>query len=122
MTDTDTELRKQILKDGKVTEGSITFQQRSLSNGWSEPITIVNQDIVEIGIDDLMQLATAYADDRVLEARIEERTQVQLDNYKGQTFSESTNYQAKFEKFIRNNERRLERLKAQEQSKKEASK
>lgn len=48
----------------------------------------------------------------VLSARLEERKAVALDNYRGQTFSESTNYRGKFDKFIRNNERRIAELEA----------
>ena len=43
-------------------------------------------------------------------ARISERNEIALDNYRGQTFSDSTNWKGKFEKFIENNERRLAQL------------
>lgn len=43
-------------------------------------------------------------------ARIDERNEVALDNYRGHTFSDSTNYGAKFAKFIDNNEKRLAQL------------
>lgn len=43
-------------------------------------------------------------------ARIDECKELALDHYLGKTFSESTNYQAKFEKFIRDNERRISQL------------
>lgn len=47
---------------------------------------------------------------KVAEARLDERKQVALDNYRGQTFSEDTNYQGKFEKFVDNNEKRIAHL------------
>ncbi len=56
-----TELRKAILKAGHVRMGKVTFQQKVYENGWSEPVTSGSQDIVEIGIDDLMQLIESYA-------------------------------------------------------------
>ena len=43
--------------------------------------------------------------------RISERNEVALDNYRGHTFSDSTNWEAKFAKFIDNNEKRLAQLK-----------
>lgn len=33
-----------------------------------------------------------------------------LDNYRGHTFSDNTNYEAKFAKFIANNEKRIQGL------------
>lgn len=51
--------------------------------------------------------------DLILRGKIEERREVALDSYRGQTFSDSTNYKGKFEKFIRNNERRIAALEAQ---------
>lgn len=47
---------------------------------------------------------------RELMARLKERKTVALDNYHGQTFSDGTNYFGKFEKFMRNNERRITEL------------
>ena len=47
----------------------------------------------------------------ITKARIDERNEVALDNYRGHTFSDSTNYEAKFAKFIDNNEKRLSQLK-----------
>lgn len=49
----------------------------------------------------------------VLEGRIRERKQIALDNYHGHTFSDSTNWQGKFQKFIDNNEKRLAALTAE---------
>lgn len=43
-------------------------------------------------------------------ARLNERKELALDTYRGQTFSESTNWQAKFDKFVRNNEYRIAEL------------
>jgi len=44
-------------------------------------------------------------------ARLDELNAVALDNYRGQTFSDSTNWKGKLQKFIDNNERRLRHLK-----------
>lgn len=45
-----------------------------------------------------------------LHGRIDERNEVALDNYRGHTFSDNTNYEAKFAKFIANNEKRIQGL------------
>lgn len=68
---------------------------------------------LELDDDDFKKLTT-FMYQQMLEARIDERKQVALDNYHGQTFSDSTNYKDKFDKFIENNERRLETLKQQQ--------
>lgn len=47
----------------------------------------------------------------LLRARISERKEVALNNYRGKTFSDSTNYKAKFDKFVTNNEKRIAKLK-----------
>jgi len=47
---------------------------------------------------------------KIAEARLDERKQVALDNYRGQTFSESTDWKGKFDKFVENNERRIANL------------
>lgn len=61
---------------------------------------------------DLADYIESHTAQAVLSARLEERKAVALDNYRGQTFSESTNYRGKFDKFIRNNERRIAELEA----------
>jgi hypothetical protein len=43
-------------------------------------------------------------------ARIDERKRIALDNYHGHTFSDSTNYKGKFDKFVEGNERRISTL------------
>lgn len=58
----------------------------------------------------------AYGRSRELAGRIDERNEVALDNYRGHTFWESTNYKGKFEKFMQNNERRIEALIKKEMS------
>jgi hypothetical protein len=50
--------------------------------------------------------------DRELRARLDERNSVALDNYRGHTFSDSTDWKGKYDKFIKNNERRLKALHA----------
>lgn len=55
-------------------------------------------------------LAHYLPKDAVREAKIRERKEIALDNYQGQTFSESTNWEGKFQKFIDNNEKRLKQL------------
>ncbi len=59
----------------------------------------------------IKQHQEAYA----LEARLDERNKIALDNYRGKTVSESTNWQAEFGYFINNNERRIAELKAQQE-------
>jgi len=49
------------------------------------------------------------------EARLQERKEVALDNYRGQTFSDSTNWHGKFDKFVENNERALAALSKQKE-------
>lgn len=50
------ELRKQILKSGKVCQSSWSVSAKMYSNGSRSPIKSKSQEIVEIGIDDLMGL------------------------------------------------------------------
>lgn len=45
-----------------------------------------------------------------LRGRLSERKAVAFDNYHGHTFSNSTNYKGKFEKFASNNDKRIEHL------------
>ena len=71
-------------------------------------------DIVD-DADAVMQLITADRKRVALEARINERNKIALDNYRGKTFSESTNWQAKFGYFVEGNERRIAELKAQQE-------
>lgn len=63
-------LRKQILKAGKVRMPSVTISQKMYSNGMSSPIESKNQEIVEIGIDDLMVLVTAEVEKARQEAQL----------------------------------------------------
>ena len=60
-----------------------------------EPVTVSREEVYRI----------------MTEARIAERKEVALDNYQGQTFWDNTNYEGKFNKFIRNNEARITQLK-----------
>lgn len=63
-------------------------------------------------LDDMMKLIGAATQRAAVMARIDERKQVALDNYRGQTFSDSTNWRGKFDKFINNNEGRIVQLQA----------
>lgn len=56
--------------------------------------------------DELMALISQQR----TEAAIHERNEVALDNYRGHTFSDSTDWRGKFDKFIKNNEKRLKQL------------
>lgn len=62
------ELREAILKQGTVKKAKITFSQKMYSNNTASPIEMSNQDIVEIGIDDLMHLISTH----VVRARVDE--------------------------------------------------
>lgn len=64
------ELRKAILKEATVKKAKITFSRKMYSNDTVSPVEMSNQDIVEIGIDDLMQLILAHT-----EAKIEKTKQ-----------------------------------------------
>lgn len=50
-------------------------------------------------------------------ARLAERNMIALDNYRGHTFSDSTDWKAKYQKFIDTNERRIAQLKARQERK-----
>ena len=50
------ELREKLLKDYKVSKVSVTISQKIYSNNTVSPVEMKNQDIVEIGIDDLVDL------------------------------------------------------------------
>lgn len=62
--------------------------------------------VTQIMVEEFMQLI----DRHITEARITELKELALDHYQGKTFSDSTDYKAKFEKFVRNNERRIREL------------
>lgn len=54
--------------------------------------------------------ATTLLELELQKAKLEERNSIALDNYRGHTFSESTDWKGKYQKFIDNNERRLKAL------------
>lgn len=56
MTKDNTELRQAILKTGKVSKGRLTYSQEMYDSGFVGKLMCKSQDLVEIGIDDLMQL------------------------------------------------------------------
>ena len=59
----------------------------------------------------LVEQITAWHEAELAQARLAERQNVALDNYYGHTFSDSTNWKGKFDKFINNNEARIAALK-----------
>lgn len=65
--------------------------------------------IPELLEDELDKLEALIQQETVI-ARLAERNQVALDNYRGHTFGETTNWEGKFAKFISNNENRLAQL------------
>lgn len=65
---------------------------------------------VQPAVEELATLYASLIDEQIQAARLDERRQVALDNYRGQTFSDSTNWRGKYEKFIENNERRIAQL------------
>lgn len=67
--------------------------------------------------EELKSALTALILEKQQEARLVERKEIALDNYQGQTFSDSTNWEGKFQKFIDNNEKRIKSLKAQQEKK-----
>ena len=99
-TEQDKELREQL--DRLITE----------NQGVDGSIDISDQEAMR---DEILELITADRKRVSLEARINERNKIALDNYRGETFSESTNWQAKFEYFMDSNERRIAELKAQQE-------
>jgi len=50
------ERQRKLLKDYKVSKVSVTISQKIYSNNTVSPVEMKNQDIVEIGIDDLVDL------------------------------------------------------------------
>lgn len=68
-----------------------------------------------ITLEETLQLITADRERVALEARINERNKIALDNYRGKTVSESTNWQAKFEYFVDSNEKHITELKAKQE-------
>jgi hypothetical protein len=71
--DQTAELRQQILKAGLVRKGLVTFSQKQYSNGSASPLETKSQDIIEIGIDDLMQLIATDRQKAVERAELAER-------------------------------------------------
>lgn len=65
------ELRQQILKAGTIRFASGSFTQKHFSDGTVSPIEHKVQEIVEIGLDDLMQLFHQQLEAKVAEARVE---------------------------------------------------
>jgi hypothetical protein len=70
----DGDLREEILKAGTVRFASGSFIQKHYSNGTVSPIEHKVQEVVEIGIDDLMQLITLRTRRAEIEGRIDELT------------------------------------------------
>lgn len=68
---------------------------------------------LDVARDEALRQIEDFYRNQILEARIDERNEVALDNYRGHTFSDSTNYEGKFAKFIANNENRLKDMTAQ---------
>lgn len=73
-------------------------------------------------MDELLYLALKYGwtdeetkavDALIIQARLGERREVALDNYRGHTFSEDTNWWGAFEKFTENNEKVIAALESQ---------
>lgn len=56
----DGEMRTAILKHGNVRKCKITVGRKLYSNGTISPVESKTQDIVEIGIDDLMDIVSAH--------------------------------------------------------------
>ena len=68
---------------------------------------ILNAHAQEFKAGHLDKVKTAILDwhkKQELQARISERNKIALDNYRGKTFSESTNWQAMYEQFMEGNE------------------
>jgi hypothetical protein len=60
------ELREKILKQGKVSKASATISQKMYENFTMSPLEIRNQDIVEIGIDDLITLFSTELEKEII--------------------------------------------------------
>lgn len=50
------ELREKIVKEGRVKLAQVVFSQKLYSNNTTSPIEIHSQEIVEIGVDDLVNV------------------------------------------------------------------
>lgn len=97
-----------------------TEQDKELREQVAEALRTGYHGIAETKvINRVMQLITADRERVALEAKINELNKIALDNYRGKTVSESTNWQAKFEYFMNSNERRIAELKAQQEDKDE---
>ena len=70
--DARSELEKKIRKQGTVRFASGSFTQKYYSNGTASPIEHKVQEIIEIGIDDLMQAVDSYVGERERLVRVDE--------------------------------------------------
>lgn len=82
---------------------------------WFFPIDDDLDDQEKYILTEAKQALAAHIKQVELAGRIDERNQIALDNYRGQTFSESTNWHSKFDKFVSNNEKRLAQLQQRNQ-------
>lgn len=72
-TPEEQKLREQILKQGKVSKAKVVYSQRMYDNGTMSPMVTSSQDIVEIGIEELMFLIHQSNNDliREIEGKVE---------------------------------------------------
>lgn len=81
---------------------------KEFTTDWKVQRLKIGLDIEVMDFDNLIQL---ILQDRE-RVRIDERNTVALDNYRGHTFSKSTDWEGKYNKFITNNENRIAQLKS----------
>jgi hypothetical protein len=109
--------RDLVLGPSKQTDGGDThFNFVYKRDGFTIPMQAVWNSLSPLQ----QECLSAYLEARERAARYSERKRVALDNYQGQTFSDSTNWHGKFEKFIENNERRLRQLTQPKEGKNDA--
>lgn len=75
----------------------------------------IDGSTVLIDYDRLEGIVVRHTKEAERRARIDERNSVALDNYRGHTFSATTDWKGKFQKFIDNNEKRLADLSSKAQ-------
>ena len=113
VVDGEDELREKVLSfvlTAMESESQLAHLYHSSENRSDHDWSSWVEKYYEDGINDIITLFQAREKEAERRGRIDERKAVALDNYQGQTFSDSTNWEGKFRKFIDNNERRLRQL------------
>jgi hypothetical protein len=109
MSDPTTKQLEEILNELIESVEELTFNEliESMEESTFNPVSPYERIRLQTNYRDE---ATQAIQSLINEARANERQEVALDNYKGQTFSSSTNYKGKWDKFVRNNEAVIKQL------------